>query len=467
MAQTEINNIVDQFLNSDVDITLEEFQKRTKDLFSHNSYGNFAHACVYHKFPEERVLSFLDLLFSNGVDVNYQAESTGYTFLHLALYGYTDKDGQDVSYSTDFILKLLSLALKYHFNVNAQNLDKDTIIHTAFASEVYTGSVAPLLDMISSHFSFSILDNQNHDVFQAFVYYKKIAPSDGSWFKRLEQEENSIMHYEHLVKKEKYQQEFLSVCSQLDALLNDSSVFKVEKELDSISSFLQSLLKLAEFDIEKDVFMNKIKEYYLRINQILEEEASSCLAKHSFTSFMVISKIKSTLNLSTLEKVDLLEKEYFCFVENLQDKIKEDSTIPLLNEDLERLDLLDEKLKKELEGVILQKIDRIQKKIEATQVFYDQYQLVQSINSDLLKDFSIFSVDNILNLPEEQIDCLFKQNEENLSIMNQKIHDYVFSTFQDSIKPFIDANFIHLNDLLNEFYPTKNKTVKVKKKEKS
>ncbi len=110
--QTELNEAVTNFLELPIEkITYEEITKRfnKKDK---NEYGNLLHASVQNKFDEEKVLKFVNLLLENGYDVNYKGERTGYNFIQLALYGYTDKDGEDHSYSQEFILKLIVLAKK-------------------------------------------------------------------------------------------------------------------------------------------------------------------------------------------------------------------------------------------------------------------------------------------------------------------------------------------------------------------
>ena len=159
-----------------------------------NEYGSLLHAAVQNKFDEEKVLKFIKILLENRHDVNYVGETTGYNFIQLALYGYTD-GGKDYSYSEEFILKLINLAKKYNLNVNTKDNDGDSIIHTAMASEVYLGRVLPILDALGTNFDYDCQDNDGHGLKEAFYLYKKEAENtDKEWFNRLVKEEKELVN---------------------------------------------------------------------------------------------------------------------------------------------------------------------------------------------------------------------------------------------------------------------------------
>ena len=122
--ETDINIKVNNFFkkNGLNVITKENIKKYFKNINATNRYGGLLHAPVQNKFPEDKTLKFIDTLLQCGVDVNLKGASTGYSFIHLALYGYT-KNGEDYSYSTEFIINLITLAKKYHFDVNIKDND--------------------------------------------------------------------------------------------------------------------------------------------------------------------------------------------------------------------------------------------------------------------------------------------------------------------------------------------------------
>ncbi len=191
--QTELNEAVTNFLELPIEkITYEEITKRfnKKDK---NEYGNLLHASVQNKFDEEKVLKFVNLLLENGYDVNYKGERTGYNFIQLALYGYTDKDGEDHSYSQEFILKLIVLAKKYNLDVNTKDDDGDSIVHTAIASEVYTGKIIPIIDALGKEFDISCIDNGDNSLKDALKLYKEEAKNTNEErFNRLSNEEQAL-----------------------------------------------------------------------------------------------------------------------------------------------------------------------------------------------------------------------------------------------------------------------------------
>ena len=160
-----------------------------------NDYGNLLHEVINHKYNEEKVLKLIDVLLEDGYDVNYQGKKTGYTFIHLALYGYTS-DNEEYSYSTEFIVKLINLAKKYNFNVNLKDNDCDTIINTALASEVYSGKVIPLLKALGDDFDINAVDGNNNSILDALEnYIKEAKNTNETWYNRLISEKEKIINY--------------------------------------------------------------------------------------------------------------------------------------------------------------------------------------------------------------------------------------------------------------------------------
>ena len=195
---TDINIEVNEFLK-EVRLNLiteKNIKKYFKDINVTNEYGGLLHAAVQNKFPEDKTLKFIYTLLQCGVDVNLKGRSTGYSFIHLALYGYTE-NGKDYSYSTEFIIKLISLAKKYNFDVNIKDNDGDSIIHTALASEVYTGDTTVLIDTLGGEYDVLCKDNNGNNIYEALITYKKEAEQDKNkiWYDRLSKEEEIIKSY--------------------------------------------------------------------------------------------------------------------------------------------------------------------------------------------------------------------------------------------------------------------------------
>ena len=190
--QTKLNTEVQNFFKLPIEsITVEEIKK----LYSKgdtNEYGNLLHAAIENKFEEEKVLKFIELILKLGYNVNYKGTFTGYNFIQLALYGYTDQINNNYySYSTDFIVKLINIAKQYNLDVNTKDADGDSIIHTAIASEIYQGEIVPILNALGPNFDIECKDNNGNDLLKAFDLYQKeaeIISKDGFWCKRLKKE---------------------------------------------------------------------------------------------------------------------------------------------------------------------------------------------------------------------------------------------------------------------------------------
>ena len=191
--QTDLNISVDEFFSqypvSEIDI--HNIKKHFPNLQVENDYGSLLHATVHHQYPEDKVLAFMKCLLEHGVDVNTRGKVTGYSFIHLALYGYTDEAGEDHSYSTEFNIKLIQLAVSHGLDVQITDLEHDSIIHTTLASEVYSGKTVDLIKALGDNFDCTCKDNQDHNIYEALLEYRAEAKSgnNSAWYKRLDSEE--------------------------------------------------------------------------------------------------------------------------------------------------------------------------------------------------------------------------------------------------------------------------------------
>ncbi len=274
MAITSLNKKISKFFDQ---YNFEQINSNLvktyfQDLEEHNNYGNILHGIVNYKYDEEKVLKTISILLELGINVNFQAKDTGYSFLHVALYGYTDLEKEkDDSYSTEFILKLIEMAKSYHFNVNLVDNDSDTIIHTAIASETYTGKIVPLIKALGSDFNVKAKDSQGNNIYQAFLFYKKIAKnsSNSEWLKKLTEEEQEIVSVLNIDKNlTEEEQEIVSV------LNIDEKTKKQEKEKN---------------DNEKIPNLNntEIQKLLLKLNQYLDS-----LTINNFLKPNVVSDIR-------------------------------------------------------------------------------------------------------------------------------------------------------------------------------
>lgn len=228
--------------------TSKEIKIKKSGINEKNEYGNFLHAIINYEYPQDTKLIIIEKLLKTGIDINHKAESTGYTFLHLALYGYTDDSGIDHSYSTEFILQLIKLAKKYGFDWNNRDHDDETVIMSSLASEVYTGSIIELLKEvpISNPLEFVI----------SYKKYLNESKSNANWNKHLENEKNEIIEF------------------VLDKLLNelkekdrDYTPDDLKKNKQELLSIYEEIEQLQTIGLNKSC-KNKLKEYKNVVNDL-------------------------------------------------------------------------------------------------------------------------------------------------------------------------------------------------------
>ena len=221
-----------------------------------NDFGNLLHATIWNKFPESDVFVFIEELLKDDYDVNYQAKRTGYTFIHVALYGYFN-GVRSCSYSTKFIVKLIELAKKYGFNVNLKDKDGESIIHAAIASEIYTGKIIPIIKALGPEFDINCVDNMGMTILEALDYYEEEAQKKYAYLNsfeplyKLEQTKYGRLLKEHAGLK-KYFSTALS-----------GSTEKPKNTIATSKSFINSKLLLSkmskeQLNIKKDEIINRL-----------------------------------------------------------------------------------------------------------------------------------------------------------------------------------------------------------------
>lgn len=319
------------------DITIESINKHFGNIKKVNDYGGIIHAAVHNKYSEEKVLKFIDILLANGVDANLKGKRTGYSFIHLALYGYTYKSG-DKSYSTEFIIKLIKLGKKYNIDVNIVDDDNDSIIHTALASEVYTGSVKKIIDVLGLSFDTTCRDGNGDDIYQALVKYKKEAKNSKNmvWLNRLTNEEEAIKRAIEigsfnfdLVKKEETQKEKIALLKS-----KISNATKIE----DVRALEEEISLLSEEDVKKyleRVIIDKLEEFNEKITSIRKKITTIEL----IGSWLDLKNENSKTNFNkSLNNLTLMSEEELQKTENNIDKVIEENKDLLKQSISEKMD---------------------------------------------------------------------------------------------------------------------------------
>ena len=424
--ETEINTKVINFLKEHKidEITSENIKEYFNNINKTNQYGGLLHAAVQNKFPEDKTLKFIDTLLQCGVDVNLKGASTGYSFIHLALYGYT-KNGEDYSYSTEFIIKLISLARKYNFDVNIKDNDGDSLIHTALACETYTGDTSVLIDTLGDEYNLQCKDNNGNNIYEALIAYKKEAEQDKNkiWYDRLSKEEKIIKSYveknnevakedvqtseENLVQEETDNQDIQrieEVIEDKDQLpktsLEDDDNIQIEETEDS------QLNDMSQQENKRD---NEETFNHLKTN--IEALLPNITIEYLLEDYMTVLNYKNMLPIY-LNKQNL--------------NIKEKSSIRLL---ANKLDLLLKEIINNYLNVIIESQDRKNverlKKILIEFGYEDELQLLNEIISESAKEQEITLNDinecktlNDLNSLKEKIEMITNEDIK-LSLLDE------------------------------------------------
>lgn len=416
--ETELNQSLKQFFQLP---TTEITYDKIKKFFQHqdtNEYGNLLHAAVENQFEEKKVLEFITILLKNNYDVNYKSKRTGYNFIQLALYGYTDDDGIDHSYTTTFIINLINLAKQYNLDVNTKDGDGDSIVHTAIASEVYEGKIVPILEALGENFDIECKDNANNNLINAFKLYKKEAEaSNQSWYKRLCSEEQELQDrleqkqpvLENLIKQEKV------ITQKIEQVLNKITLVNLKENGDK-------LLKLKD-----------------DLNQILSKKALVTQQKNTFS--VVWKKYETTLKKMIREEIALLEKNF---------------NIDQLNEIIIVLGeyhfLSEIKLIKSIINKYTKKVNQLKKKIDSELTISNQKELKEEIS-----ELSASDQEKLLNK--------LNKNEQKLIITTEKIRNlintYSYLLNNEEEVDYSNCNQLELNLILDKIM----KILKIKKEQ--
>lgn len=505
--QEKLNKDVSEFFLLPIEKITYERIKKVFDKKDTNEYGNLLHAAVQNKFDEEKVLKFIEILLKNGYDVNYSSKNTGYNFIQLALYGYTDeKLEKDFSYSQDFIVKLIKIAKKYGLDVNARDNDGDSIVHTAIASEVYVGSILPILDALGDDFDINCQDNNGNSLNKAFYLYKKEAEKTNKrWFNRLEKEESKLMirlEFKSLpLKNMTKSKESKKEISRLGVTRKRTEKTELEKIIEQEGVIIKKLEKIVNNINVEYLIQNKDNIFSLKrkLHSILTKKSSLLnlenefeniwkkfdeLFKHNFS--MEIDKLRRQNNMEQLTKLISVLEEYN-YTEELEliNKIiseytqkeklnnKEKKELTLSNEQ----DLIDELSKsygidKEVIFNLLNQVGALKKTKAQDEKKNDSelttVELIEQIKKELTlankQDF-INKIQKLNNIDKEELLNLFKQQEDKLLSLVMEIKEQV-EFFKKMDVPIAKDNYSKLTIAkLEEILKQNERIIQIKKKD--
>lgn len=393
--------------NEKIDLLLNKFQ----DLNVENEYGGLSHAIVNYDYDEQWKLKALEMLFKNGVDVNLKGKTTGYSYIHLALYGYDDEKNKTHSYTTEFIIKLINLGKKYGLDANIKDNDGDSIIHAALASEDYEGDIVPLIEALGPDFDLSIVDNSKRNISAALEYYIEEAQQceNKEWEERLIRDrENILLELKGQTKKPENQ-----------ALSNKLSTSKKQASEKKEQNFQENDIKLSEIK-EKAVSADTLK----LIDDVLEEISSIPKITSKLDANLIpnlketkekimdiINQIKMVADDNTSIYSSLFFQEYF----KKSPKQKDDLSLEYANMNIDKLTALLEKVTKDNESLN----DKINNKVSSINT-------IKLIDGLLKKLSSNSKTTN--KLDSQLISNLTKQKEKLESLVDQ-----IKTIFNDNI----------------------------------
>lgn len=450
MAKTPLNENVDAFFKkySGENITESNVKSNIK-INGTNDYGNILHAIINYKYNEEDVLKTINILLSLGVDPNYRGKATGMTFIHLAFYGYTDAQGNDHSYSEEFIIKLIKMAIPYGFDVNIKDKDDETIVVASIASEVYNGSISSIISAIGCSYT---IDESLKEDFDAYLNESKSNPA---WHKRLASEQDKLyrivdsanMSIEDIEKDIK---DNTSDLVKYTTNLDYNALKGTYKDISAIIKTLISLLKKREiFEVKDDTTSKNINIVISSINNVLTNELNEIKENPNEKR---ISEIKTILEEFLLsELLDILkevENNYHDYQESLRTSARSVRTI---NEGKNFIqDIKGNELESEITDIVESIINEL-------------LELISSLKESLENDAKVFAsiqmfTDEVYeektpdydNLTKEEITALTTKITKRTSNYRNYVLNFLHARFGEivnQISPLIESEFITPEDI--------------------
>lgn len=491
--ETQLNENMRIFMNLPIEaITTDNVKKYFPNNLK-NDFGGLLHAAVQEKFNGEKVLKFVKVVLESGYDVNYRARRTGYSFIHLALYGYTS-DGEDYSYSTEFIVRLIRIAKDYSFNVNIKDNDGDSLIHTAIASEVYTGRIIPILEALGNEFDNDCVDDNHRNILSAYrLYLDEAKNTNTAWFNRLRSEYSELKNrlgklapneqtptfsYNKESVNLKSHSEIFSSSSQSSINLHDERLERDIKEVtEQISRILRDITYEELINKKNDILIlkNKLNSYEKELAKMNPDvnENSRFDKFQLIISKIAVAKIKSLENTSDIKYLEMQKEalkeldvegidniidsiilNYRKKIEKIGDKIKNELTLANVDIIASKLDVVAAKDKEELEKIL----KRVQNQINQTIKKLNRLSSILNIDSETYDNFTLKELKkmeaelhaNVIDLQRQKIisaiDTLLGAQKEVLALCDGELFTLT------ELQSLIDDGYKKLND--NNKYDT-------------
>lgn len=468
--QTDLNKSISKFLSLPVEkITLEEIKK----VFSKNDkndYGNLLHAIVQNKYDEDKVLKFISILLENGYDVNYKSKNTGYNFIQLALYGYTDKDGVDHSYSTDFILKLINISRKYNLDVNTKDNDGDSIVHTAIASEVYTGNILPIIDALGKEFDIECKDNNGNNLNSALkLYIEDAKNSNKEWYDRLIKEEPILSERFELgndtLEEITLQEQQIKI--QLEQIVNNINIKYIvenKEEIFLLKNKLSIVLQKKSILTKKETNFDEIwSKYNELLEHVFNNEINKLSQQKNFNGLKELLIVLKDYNYENgIEKINIILEDYKKLVEKIRTKIENDYSLSNKEKIQQAISILIEADKEEL----LLLLNDIENKIVCSiEEIKGQNRVLNNIG--ITNEYI-----NYRNSTLKELDRIFQNNNSLIKSRKKSILNEKKLKLEECIRDILDlekTGVFNIDELWNTVEVTTNKNkkkVKVKQNKK-
>lgn len=464
MAKTKLNEVVDSYFENLKEKSVSEINEEfvnnnllNEQIDYHNDYGNLLHALINYEYNEEKILKTIEVLIKNGTDVNFQASATGYTFIHLALYGYTDTEGNDKSYSTDFIVSLIKLAKSSEnkFDVNLKDKDGDSIVHAALASEVYTGKVIPIINELLPEFDLDIADNNNDNISKALDKYLNQASDNSVWKKRLEEEKDVIKLF--VENKGLSPEKIKSLKTQLDKTLESllKSMSIEDLKLNEISDLKNRYQMI--YNVSKDNSIN-LDSITKRINDkaasILEIGLKDIVLNPNTKKIESFKKLMEQVpSYEASVDIDMIEEKYKEKLEKYKEEVANSNSLSVMKKLKKEIESLDEEeLMGEIIDYLADEIEFITEKLETlnekrlrNKTLREFLKLEEDENYDF-NDIAIEEVREKIKLEEEIYQNYLIQVND---IFNEQVSQVV-KPYVDLVKDNIIPSFSATIDLDSE-----------------
>lgn len=449
MSKTKLNENIDKFFkNHDIGDITESTVKHDLNIKETNDYGNILHAIINYKYPEEAVLKTIGILLDLGVDPNVTGKLTGMTFIHLSFYGYTDDKGNDHSYTDNFIIKLIKLAVSHGFDINIKDSDNENIVASSIASEVYTGSIVNIIKSLGPDFDFTDLK----DVYNTYLEESK---GNSTWNKRLKNELEAVFKLIDAsnLSLEEIDENILNATTSLvekTSSLNYETLKQNYEYLSTLISELISLLKKREiFDTNKTESHKRISASISSISNILSQEIEDMRKTPSTKRIEEIKPILKEFLLDELiSEVVSLESDYHNYQESLKSSARKQNTIHACKEFLKSIK------GNEIEGELGEIISSIMSSL------YELIDNLKSIQEEKRSSFDLIAKyineeyeDDYLDyesLTEKEIKRKISTTKSEITSYKSHILEYLSSVFNETLKdinPLISNGIITSNDI--------------------